>query len=262
MRMVGYGRVSTDHEEQRDSLEHQQAFFQDFARARGHTLVRVYADQGISGKWLKKRDGFLQMLRDAERGEFELVVVKDISRFARNTVDSLESIRRLKALGIECIFVNNSLKVLGESEFIVTIMAAIAQEESANLSKRVKFGKDITSRKGRVPPRIYGYDRLDNFTLRIVPAEAEVVPGDLPPLPPGPGLPEDRPGSGGAGGVHQTGGQLEQPRGAPRPGKSHLLRSLCQPQIHRERLPLRPDPASPSGHALPPRQAGVGHRLP
>lgn len=159
------------------------------------------------------------MLRDAERGEFELVVVKDISRFARNTVDSLESIRRLKALGIECIFVNNSLKVLGESEFIVTIMAAIAQEESANLSKRVKFGKDITSRKGRVPPRIYGYDRLDNFTLRIVPAEAEVVPGDLPPLPPGPGLPEDRPGSGGAGGVHQTGGQLEQPRGAPRPGK-------------------------------------------
>ena len=175
MRMVGYGRVSTDHEEQRDSLEHQQAFFQDFARVRGHTLVRVYADQGISGKWLKKRDGFLQMLRDAERGEFELVVVKDISRFARNTVDSLESIRRLKALGIECIFVNNSLKVLGESEFIVTIMAAIAQEESANLSKRVKFGKDITSRKGRVPPRIYGYDRLDNFTLRIVPAEAEVV---------------------------------------------------------------------------------------
>ena len=65
--------------------------------------------------------------------------------------------------------------MLGESEFIVTIMAAIAQEESANLSKRVKFGKDITSRKGRVPPRIYGYDRLDNFTLRIVPAEAEVV---------------------------------------------------------------------------------------
>ena len=166
MRMVGYGRVSTDHEEQRDSLEHQQAFFQDFARARGHTLVRVYADQGISGKWLKKRDGFLQMLRDAERGEFELVVVKDISRFARNTVDSLESIRRLMALGIECIFVNNSLKVLGESEFIVTIMAAIAQEESANLSKRVKFGKDITSRKGRVPPRIYGYDRLDNSALR------------------------------------------------------------------------------------------------
>lgn len=95
--MVGYGRVSHRPREQRDSLEHQQPFFQDFARARGHTLVRVYADQGISGKWLKKRDGFLQMLRDAERGEFELVVVKDISRFARNTVDSLESIRRLKA---------------------------------------------------------------------------------------------------------------------------------------------------------------------
>ena len=126
------------------------------------------------------------------------MVVKDISRFARNTVDSLESIRRLKALGIECIFVNNSLKVLGESEFIVTIMAAIAQEESANLSKRVKFGKDITSRKGGCPPH-----------LRLRPAGQLHPPdrpggggggaGDLPPLPPGPGLPEDRPGSGGAG---------------------------------------------------------------
>lgn len=69
MRMVGYGRVSTDHEEQRDSLEHQQAFFPGLRPGQGHTLVRVYADQGISGKWLKKRDGFLQMLRDAERGE-------------------------------------------------------------------------------------------------------------------------------------------------------------------------------------------------
>ena len=175
--MVGYGRVSTDHEEQRDSLEHQQAFFQDFARARGHTLVRVYADQGISGKWLKKRDGFLQMLRDAERGEFELVVVKDISRFARNTVDSLESIRRLKALGIECIFVNNSLKVLGESEFIVTIMAAIAQEESANTSKRVKFGKKMNAEKGRVPNIVYGYDKTigDYFNLTINQEEAAVV---------------------------------------------------------------------------------------
>lgn len=91
MRMVGYGRVSTDHEEQRDSLEHQQAFFQDFARARGHTLVRVYADQGISGKWLKKRDGFLQMLRDAERGEFELVVVKDDCVIIEPTQKDLEN---------------------------------------------------------------------------------------------------------------------------------------------------------------------------
>lgn len=107
-------------------------------------------------------------------------------------------------------------------------MAAIAQEESANLSKRVKFGKDITSRKGRVPPRIYGYDRLDNFTLRIVPAEAEVVREIFRLYLQG--LAAGRsPRLWRSGGVHQTGGQLEQPRGAPRPGKSHLLRSLCQP---------------------------------
>ena len=177
-------------------------------------------------------------------------------------MDSLESIRRLKALGIECIFVNNSLKVLGESEFIVTIMAAIAQEESANLSKRVKFGKDITSRKGRVPPRIYGYDRLDNFTLRIVPAEAEVVREIFRLYLQGLGCRKIAQALEERGASTKPGAELEQPRGAPRPGKSHLLWSLCQPQIHRERLPLRPDPASPSGHALPPRQAGVGHRLP
>lgn len=177
MRMVGYGRVSTDHEEQRDSLEHQQAFFQDFARARGHTLVRVYADQGISGKWLKKRDGFLQMLRDAERGEFELVVVKDISRFARNTVDLLQNVRKLKALGIETQFLTANMTSMGNSEFVLTIFGALAQEESANTSKRVKFGKKMNAEKGRVPNIVYGYDKIpgDYFNLSINEEEAAAV---------------------------------------------------------------------------------------
>ena len=160
MRMVGYGRVSTDHEEQRDSLEHQQAFFQDFARARGHTLVRVYADQGISGKWLKKRDGFLQMLRDAERGEFELVVVKDISRFARNTVDSLESIRRLKALGIECIFVNNSLKVRevrapsAFTPFWLTVSSAVSVTSSVSAAEAGSSPAGWVGNSGGWPPSL------------------------------------------------------------------------------------------------------------
>lgn len=144
-------------------------------------------------------------------------------------MDSLESIRRLKALGIECIFVNNSLKVLGESEFIVTIMAAIAQEESANLSKRVKFGKDITSRKGRVPPAstaTTGWTTSPSGSSRRRRRWCrEIFRLYLQGL----GCRKIAQALGGAGGVHQTGGQLEQPRGAPRPGKSHLLRSLCQP---------------------------------
>ena len=158
------------------------------------------------------------------------MVVKDISRFARNTVDSLESIRRLKALGIECIFVNNSLKVLGESEFIVTIMAAIAQEESANLSKRVKFGKDITSRKGGgCPPAstaTTGWTTSPSGSSR---RRREVVREIFRLYLQGLGCRKIAQALEERGASTKLGGQLEQPRGAPRPGKSHLLRSLCQP---------------------------------
>ena len=175
MRMCGYARVSTDGAKQLDSLEHQTSFFSEFAKTHGHHLVHVYADEGITGRQLKKRDAFNKMLSDAKLGLFELLVVKDVSRFARNTVDLLTSIRQLKALGIEVLFVNNSQKVLGESEFIITLLGAVAQEESSNLSKRVKFGKNVNSKKGRVPPRIFGYDRIDNFTLQINETEAEVV---------------------------------------------------------------------------------------
>lgn len=175
MRMCGYARVSTDEERQLDSLEHQTEFFTEFAKAHGHHLVHVYADEGISGKQLKKRDAFNKMMNDSKLGLFDLVVVKDVSRFARNTVDLLTSVRQLKSQGIEILFVNNSQKVLGESEFIITLLGAVAQEESSNLSKRVKFGKNINSKKGRVPPRIFGYDRIDNFTLEINEEEANIV---------------------------------------------------------------------------------------
>lgn len=175
MRMCGYARVSTDEEKQLDSLEHQTEFFSAFAESHGHHLVHVYADEGITGRQLKKRDAFNKMLSDSKLGLFDLLVVKDVSRFARNTVDLLTSVRRLKSQGIEILFVNNSQKVLGESEFIITLLGAMAQEESANLSKRVKFGKNINSQKGRVPPRIFGYDRIDNFTLQINEDEADTV---------------------------------------------------------------------------------------
>ena len=175
MNIAAYCRVSTDKEDQLNSLEAQKEFFSEYTKRTGDNLVRLYADEGISGTKIKNRKEFLRMMSDAEHGLFDMVVVKDISRFARNTVDLLQNVRKLKALGIETQFLTANMTSMGNSEFVLTLFGALAQEESANLSKRVKFGKDITSRKGRVPPRIYGYDRLDNFTLRIVPAEAEVV---------------------------------------------------------------------------------------
>ncbi|MGI6181074.1 MAG: recombinase family protein [Agathobaculum sp.] len=175
MRFCAYGRVSTLHTEQLDSLENQKKFFEDFARRQGWELVRIYADEGISGKQLRRREQFNQMLKDAETGAFEMVVVKDITRFARNTVDFLTAIRHLRALDVTVQFVTNNMSSLGDSEFILTVFGALAQEESANLSRRIAFGKKINAQKGRVPNRIYGYDHIDNYTLQINETEAAIV---------------------------------------------------------------------------------------
>ncbi len=175
MRIAAYCRVSTDKDEQLDSLNHQKEFFVEYAKRSGHELVRLYADEGISGTSLKKREEFKRLLRDAELGLFDMVVVKDISRFARNTVDALQSIRKLKSMGICTLFLTANMDSMGDSEFILTLFSAMAQEESSNLSKRVKWGKKINAEKGRVPQRIFGYDRIDNFTLEIDPGEAGIV---------------------------------------------------------------------------------------
>ena len=175
MRIAAYCRVSTDREEQKDSLAHQKEFFLEYARKNGYDLFRLYADEGITGTSLKKRVEFQRLMEDAQMGLFEMVVVKDISRIARNTVDFLQSIRVLKSIGVNVVFLTANMTSLGDSEFILTIFGAMAQEESGNLSKRVKWGKKINAQKGRVPQRIYGYDRLDNFTLQINSDEAKVV---------------------------------------------------------------------------------------
>lgn len=175
MRIAAYCRVSTDKEEQIDSLNHQKDFFVEYAKHNGHKLFRLYADEGISGTSLKKREEFKRLLLDAELGLFDMVVVKDISRFARNTVDALQSIRKLKSMGISTLFLTANMDSMGDSEFILTLFSAMAQEESNNLSKRVKWGKKINAEKGRVPQRIFGYDRIDNFTLEINPDEARIV---------------------------------------------------------------------------------------
>ncbi len=177
MNIAAYCRVSTDKEDQLNSLEAQKEFFTAYVKRTGDNLVKLYADEGISGTKIKNRKQFLQMMSDAEKGMFDMVAVKDISRFARNTVDLLQNIRKLKALGIETQFLTANMTSMGNSEFILTIFGALAQEESANMSKRVKFGKKINAEKGRVPNLVYGYDKIagEYFDMSINEREAEVV---------------------------------------------------------------------------------------
>ena len=177
MNIAAYCRVSTDKEDQLNSLEAQKGFFAQYTQRTGDTLVCLYADEGISGTKTKNRKEFLRMIADAEKGLFQMVVVKDISRFARNTVDLLQNIRKLKALGIETQFLTANMTSMGNSEFVLTIFGALAQEESANTSKRVKFGKRLNAEKGRVPNIVYGYDKTigDYFNLTINQEEAAVI---------------------------------------------------------------------------------------
>lgn len=175
IRAAAYCRVSTDKDAQLDSLKNQEEFFREYMGRNGLELTEIYADEGISGKQMKNRKAFLRMLDDGRHGCFELVVVKDISRFARNTVDFLNAVRELRGRDIEVRFLSNNQTVLGNSEFILTIFSAMAQEESANLSKRVKFGKKLNAEKGRVPNNIYGYEQADTFTLAVNSREAPVV---------------------------------------------------------------------------------------
>lgn len=177
MNIVAYCRVSTDKQDQLNSLATQKQFFVEYAEKNGHHLMNVYADEGISGTKTKNRKQFLQLMKDAKQRCFDMVVVKDISRFARNTVDLLQNVRQLKALGIETTFLTANMTVLGQSEFVLTVFAALAQEESANMSKRIKFGKHENAKKGKVPNMVYGYDKIigDYFNLTINDKESEVV---------------------------------------------------------------------------------------
>ena len=167
LRLAAYCRVSTDKEEQRLSLENQRSYYSEYARENNFRLVRIYSDEGISGKQMRNRREFLKMIDEGERGGFDILAVKDVSRFARNTCDFLTGVRRLKAAGVDVRFLDTGSSVMTDSEFILTIYAALAQQESENLSKRVIFGKTENARKGRVPNLIYGYDKVDNFTLIV-----------------------------------------------------------------------------------------------
>lgn len=174
-RAVAYCRVSTEKAAQLDSYAAQKEFFILYCQSQNYELVKIYGDEGKSGTRIASRPELQRLLRDAETDAFDLVLVKDVSRLARNVVDFLSAIRFLKSLDIPVIFVNADLSSSAGSEFILTILGAIAQEESANLSRRIKFGKQLSARKGRVPNLVFGYTRLGLYDLAPHPTQANVV---------------------------------------------------------------------------------------
>lgn len=174
---AAYCRVSTDKADQLNSLSAQQEYFQMHVQEQGYELIEIYADEGITGTKKRNRKEFLRMIKDAQKGRFNVLFVKDVSRFARNTMDSLESLRILKDKNVEIIFINNQGIFETNSELMFTIMSAVAQEESVNLSKRIKFGKEQNAKKGRVPNIVYGYDKVpgEYYSLHINEQEARIV---------------------------------------------------------------------------------------
>ena len=175
IRAVAYCRVSTDKEDQLNSLVAQEEFFRGYCLQQEYELIQIYSDEGLSGTKKNNRKAFLQMLRDAEEKRFDYLLVKDISRLARNIIDSIETIRFLKRHIHKVIFINQPN--LTDDEFVLGIMGLIAQQESENMSKRVKFGKKLNMEKGKVPNIVYGYDKVsgDYYNLFINEKEAEVV---------------------------------------------------------------------------------------
>ena len=143
MRVAAYCRVSTDREDQANSLQSQQKYFREYIQSHdGWELAEVYADEGISGTGTRRRAAFNRMIRDGEAGGFRLILTKEVSRFARNTVDTLEYTRRLKQSGIGVVFINDHIDTRdNDGELRLTIMASMAQEESRKTSERVKWGQ-------------------------------------------------------------------------------------------------------------------------
>ncbi len=178
LRVVYYARVSTDKYDQLHSLDAQKTYFENLLeRNPNWTFVRGYVDEGLTGTKIDKRDSFIEMMRDAKRGKFDLICTKEVSRFARNTLDSLRCTRELLTYGVAVLFENDNLNTIDEDcDFRLTTMASLAQEESRKTSERLKFGFRESIKKGTVlgNDNIWGY-RKEKGKLVIVPEEAEMV---------------------------------------------------------------------------------------
>ena len=163
-KVAAYCRVSTDNDDQANSFESQQRYFRQYIeRNPDWELYAIFADEGISGTNTKKRKEFNRMIACAKNGDFDLIITKEISRFARNTLDSIFYTRDLKKHGVGVIFLNDNINTLdGDAELRLAIMSSIAQEESRKTSERVKWGQKRQMAQGVVFGRsMLGYDVKD-----------------------------------------------------------------------------------------------------
>ena len=180
LRVTDYSRVSTDHLEQQKSLKNQVEHFEEMIKSNENwTYIQGYIDNGISGTTDYKRNNFMKMIEDARNNKFDLIVTKEISRFSRNTLDSIKYTRELLSYGVAVLFVNDNINTaLPDSELRLTIMASMAQDEIRRLSDRVKFGMNRSIKNGTILGNnmLYGYKK-DKLTgnLVIVEEEANIV---------------------------------------------------------------------------------------
>ena len=176
--IVYYGRVSTEHEAQLEALEKQMQWYEDQTKYHPNwTVVGRYIDEGITGTLAKKRPAFMQMIEDAKRRKFDLIVTREVCRFARNTVDTLVLTRELRNYGVEVYFVSDNIWTMdGDGELRLTIMATLAQEESRKISERVRAGQAISRENGVLygNGNIIGYDRVGG-TYIINPEQAKTI---------------------------------------------------------------------------------------
>ena len=179
-RVAAYARVSTDDEEQQTSYASQIAHYSKYIREHeGWEYAGMFTDEGITGTSTKHRDGFNAMIRAAMAGEIDLIITKSVSRFARNTVDTLTTVRKLKAVGVEVYFEKENIFTLdSKGELLITIMSSLAQEESRSISENVIWGMRRRFADGKVSlpyKQFLGYRKGPDGLPEIVPEQAETV---------------------------------------------------------------------------------------
>ena len=180
LRVAAYARVSTNNEEQLTSYEAQVDYYTRYIQSKEEwEFVKVFTDEGISATNTKKREGFNQMVAEAMAGKIDLIITKSISRFARNTVDTLTTVRKLKEKGIEVYFEKENIRTLdGKGELLITIMSSLAQEESRSISENVTWGQRKRFADGKVSlpyGRFLGYRKGKDELPEIVEEEAVTV---------------------------------------------------------------------------------------
>lgn len=178
LRVTFYARVSTDQDEQINSLENQVQYYTELIQSKPNwRFVPGYVDEGISGGSTKKRDNFNRMIRDAKAGMFDFIITKEISRFSRSTLDSIRYTQELLDYNVGVFFQNDNINTLDtDSEFRLVIMAGVAQDEIRKLSERLKFGFRQAIKNGHVlgNDKLYGYDKKD-CVLTVNEEEAEII---------------------------------------------------------------------------------------